>query len=65
MRLPVVLPAVLLAAVLAACAPARGPVDRLAPHVSGTEPPAPGSRTPASPAPGLGSVPGHWSPGLL
>lgn len=65
MRLLVVLPSILLAAALAACAPARGPVDRLPPHVAGTEPPAPDRRQTTSPAPGLGSVPGHWSPGLL
>lgn len=55
--------AALLILAAAACAPARGPVDTLPPHVSGTVPPAPEARGPA--APGIGHVPGHWSPDLL
>ncbi|MEW5729365.1 MAG: hypothetical protein AB1918_16175 [Pseudomonadota bacterium] len=55
--------ALLILAAVAACAPVRGPVDKLPPHVSGTVPPSPDDPEPA--APGIGQVPGHWSPDLL
>lgn len=57
--------ALLISALATACAPARGPVDTLPPDVAGTVPPAPDRTGTTSPAPGLGHVPGHWSPGLL
>mgnify|MGYP000916650599 CR=1 FL=1 len=57
------LAALLMLAVLAACAPPRGPVDKPPPDVAVTVPPAPKDREPA--APGLGHVPGHWSPGVF
>jgi hypothetical protein len=57
--------AVVISLALAACAPARGPVDQLPPDVAGTVAPSPDRTDTTSPMPGLGNIPGRWSPGLL